>query len=51
VQNGKRTFHYDPGLNPKHEIPAFAPQGGASRRQAKVETSNDQILEVPNTKV
>jgi hypothetical protein len=25
--------------NPKYEIPAFVPQGGASRRQAKFETN------------
>jgi len=34
-------------LNPKHEIPAFAPQGGTTRRQAKFKT----ISNVPNTKI
>jgi hypothetical protein len=49
VQNGSKVIYRKRGLNPKHEIPAFAE--AAPRRQAKFETiSNDQILNVPNKK-
>jgi len=50
-KNGKEVSCHNPGLNPKHEIPAFAPQGGASRRQAKFDTKRlNPKLETLNSK-